>query len=290
MFSGYLVGRIYVDSIQPAPIVAASESDLRENDEKVKELVKKADGGALVSSFSAVELYLIAEYKLNTAEAFSKQMLGTVFAAGLVEQSQQTDKLKRDGKLISNKYSPGGGMAPTICSRTVYDYSTKVAKVNKNGTITNKQVMGQYTASFKDADWVSYDEAAYAEAFATAATTPNPYIISSTTCVGADVSAVSKTADGDYTFTIKMSGDMLTLAALYYSKEIEFSSGRGMPKWVSLEMTVVVGEDFNFKTINYIEKYKVMQTGIGWVTVVDTFEDIYNFDLATMPTIEEVCA
>ena len=291
LFSGYLVGRIYVDSIQPAAVVNATEADLREKSEKVQELCKKADGGASVSSFSAVELYLIAEHKLNTAEAFYKQTTGTVDVNSVVKvhQEQQTDKLKRDGKFVTNKYSPGGGLAPTICSRTVYDYSTNIAKLNKNGTITNREILGQFSATFGDSGWVDYDEEAYRNEFITVATTPNPYIISSVTCSTAQVSNVTKTAEGDYTFTIKLSGDMLTLSALYYSKEIAFSSGRGDPKWVSLEMTVVVGSDFNFKTIHYVEQYKVFEA-IMWNLVVDQFVDVYNFDLATMPTIEEVCA
>ena len=291
LFSGYLVGRIYVDSIQPAAVVNATETDLREKDDKVKDLAKKADGGASVSSFSAVELYLIAEHKLNSADAFYKQTLGTIKqTAGVL--NQQTDKLKRDGKYVFNKYSPGKvvfGIDTEVCSRTIYDYSTKLAKVNTEGTFTNRETIGQYIATFNDADWVEYSEAAYIEKFATVATTPNPYIISSITCSGAEMSAVSKTADGDYTFTIKLSGDMLTLAALYYSKEIAFSGGMGEPKWVSLEMTVVVGEDFNFKTIDYVEEYKVQAPVVGWTSVVDRFTDVYDFDLATMPTIEEVC-
>ena len=292
LFSGYLVGRIYVDSIQPAAVVNATEADLREKSEKVQELCKKADGGASVSSFSAVELYLIAERKLNTADSFYKQTLGTIKqTAGVL--NQQTEKLKRDGKFVFNKYSPGKvifGIDTEVCSRTIYDYSTKLTKVNTEGTFTNRETMGQYTATFNDADWIEYSEAEYFEKFATASTTPNPYIISSTTCAGADVSAVSRTAEGDYTFTIKLSGDMLTLSALYYSKEIAFSGGMGEPKWVSLEMTVVIGSDFNFKTIGYVEEYKVKAPVVGWTPVVDRFTDTYNFDLATMPTIEEVCA
>jgi hypothetical protein len=292
LFSGYLVGRIYVDSIQPAAVVNATESDLREKSEKVQELCKKADGGASVSSFSAVELYLIAEHKLNAADSFYKQTLGTIKqTAGVL--NQQTDKLKRDGKYVFNKYSPGKvifGIDTEVCSRTIYDYSTESTKVNPKGSFTNKETLGQYTASFNDNNWTTYDVAAYQEEFGTHPTTPNPYIISSTTCVGADVSAVSKTAEGDYTFTIKLSGDMLTLSALYYSKEIAFSGGMGEPKWVSLEMKVVVGSDFNFKTISYVEEYKVKAPVVGWTPVVDRFTDTYNFDLATMPTIEEVCA
>ena len=291
LFSGYLVGRIYVDSIQPAAVVNATESDLREKSEKVQELCKKADGGASVSSFSAVELYLIAEHKLNTADSFHKQTLGTIKqTAGVL--NQQTDKLKRDGKYVFNKYSPGKvifGIDTEVCSRTVYDYSTEITKVNPKGSFTNKETLGQYTASFNDNNWTTYDVAAYQEEFGTHPTTPNPYIISSVTCSGATVSAVTKTADGDYAFSIKLSGDMLTLSALYYSKEIAFSGGMGEPKWVSLEMTVVIGSDFNFKTISYVEEYKVKAPVVGWTPVVDKFTDVYNFDLATMPTIEEVC-
>lgn len=284
--TGLAVGKIYVDTIEPIAVVSAKEEDLREKDSDILTWVKRANSGASVTSFSAVELYNIAEYKLFNADKYYKFMTGTVFAPMGIKQPMIGEKLHRDGKLVYTKLSPStSSLSPSICSRIIYDYDTQMIKLNPKGTFdkTTTEIKGV----FDENNFQDYTLEKYKETFNTIPTHVLPYVISSKTCGQNKTSAVSTNDDGTFSFRISIDGDYLALAGLYYAYEIKFSSGmQDPPKWVSLTMDVTVDSNFNFSEIKYVEVYKMNVSGIGLMQVTDEFVD--RFDFENVPAIEEV--
>lgn len=284
--TGLAVGKIYVDTIEPIAVVSAKEEDLREKDADVLALVKRANSGASATSFSAVELYNIAEYKLYHADKYFKLMTGTVFAPMGIKQPMRGEKLHRDGKLVYNKLSPSSSsLSPSICSRILYDYETQITKINPKGTFDKSS--SEIKGVFDDAKFQDYTLEQYKETFNTIPTNVLPYIISSKTCAQKKTSAVTANGDGTFSFRISIDGDYLALSGLYYAYEIKFSSGmQDPPKWVSLTMDVTVDSNFNFSEIKYVEVYKMNVSGIGLMQVTDEFVDHFEFE--NVPEIEEV--
>ncbi|MGN1201217.1 MAG: hypothetical protein ACI4R8_03015 [Candidatus Caccovivens sp.] len=292
LVTGLSVGKIYVDTIEPEQKIVGSEVDFRESEDDILSWVNRAKAGTAPSSFSPMQLYNIAEYNLYHSDGFYKLMTGNVLAnAGVVKVNQpmKSEKLFRDGKLIFNKYSPStSSMAPAICTRMIYDSNTNEIKVNQNG-VFNDNPSGKsedITATFDSNGFKQMTLEEYQEIFFTNPSNVMPYIISEKTCAQHKYSPITKNSDGTYTFTILIDGSYLSAAALCYSYEIAFSSGRGKPTWVSLSMEVTIDSDFNFVKIEYVEQYKVRQEGIGNIPITDTFTDTYRF--VDLPSIEYV--
>ena len=280
--TGVSVGKIYVDSLEVAPIVAASEEALRANDD-VEALVARAKFSS-VTSFTPVELYLIAEHNLNNSPEFYKIMTGTVYATLGITQPMKGERLKTNGKLIYNKLSPStSSFAPAICSRVIYDYATPdEVTVIPTGTFasTSPDLIGNFNSA--DADVYTLDE--YRETFNTFPTTVLPYIITSITCADADnISEVTDNGDDTYSFSISLSGSSLAMAGLYYAYEIRFSSGMSdLPSWTSMTMEVTIDSSFNFVEISYNETYRMNAPAIGMTPVTDEFVDRFYFDEETI--------
>lgn len=289
--TGLSVGKIYVDTIEPDVIVNGTEADYRESEEDILKWVNRAKSGSAVTSFNQMQLYNIAEYNLYHADGYYKLMTGNVLAnAGIVKvnQNMKSEKLFRDGTLVFNKYSPSSGsLAPEICSRMIYNSNTNEIKINKNGTFTNTSgSLESITAHFDENDGEVWTMDKYKEIFFTTPDNVMPYIISEKTCAQHKYSPITNNGDGTYTFKILIDGKYLSAAALCYSYEIGFSSGRGNPTWVSLSMEVTIDSSFNFVTIEYVEQYKVKQQGIGNIPITDTFTDTYRF--VDLPELDEV--
>ncbi len=293
MVSGLAVGSIYTESLGATTEITSSEDELRASDEELAELIARTKTSA-VTDFTAIELYMIAEYNLNNSDKFYKLMTGTVKSAGIVTQKMKSEKLKSDGLLIYNKLSPSSLSAYAICSRVVYDYDNPDnIKIYSNGNFNKSE--SEYESAeeiigiFDENDYTSYTQEEYLEIFNTLPTSSVlQYIISYKTCSDDDASEVVANGDGTYSFTISLSGDSLTLAAYYYSYEIKYASGSSkLPTWKSLTMTVTVDSSFNFVKIDYSEKYEVTIPLFGSPTVVDTFTDYFYFG-EDVPSVEYV--
>lgn len=286
VMTGLAVGKIYVDNLEAPSTVSAEESSLREAEATIKEWVdraeKREESGESIDSFTVVQLYNIAEYKLTHSEdyysgKFFKLMTGVVNAPMGIKQQMRSEKIYDNGTFLYNKLSPStSSLAPAICSRVVYDKNSGVIKINPKGTFDEGADV--ITGIFDKNNYDEYTLEEYKSIFNTEPSTVMPYIISTITCGQNKVSPVTKNADGTYSFSIAIDGDYLALAALYYSYEIKFSSGMAdPPKWVSLNMNVTIDENFNFVGIDYTEVYKMNVSGIGMMTVTDEFSDQFFF-------------
>ncbi len=291
--TGLAVGKIYVDNLEAPSTVSAEESSLRDADSTIREWVDRAEGGASVDSFTVVQLYNIAEYKLTHSEdyysgKFYKLMTGVVNAPMGIKQQMRSEKFYDNGTFLYNKLSPStSSLAPAICSRVVYDKNSGVIKINPKGTFVDGADV--ITGVFDANNYVDYTMEEYKAIFNTEPSTVMPYIISTITCGQNKVSPVTKNADGTYSFSIAIDGDYLALAALYYSYEIKFSSGMAdPPKWVSLNMDITIDENFNFVGIDYTEVYKMNVSGIGMMTVTDEFSDQFFFGTDVPNFVDEI--
>lgn len=280
--TGFSVGKIYVDNLEVPQVVGVSEDDLREAKELVKQWATESKNKK-PSDFNALQAFLIAENNLNESEEFYKIMTGMVFATAGVRQQMKGERLKKDGVFYYNKLSPStSSLSPAICSRIIYDTRKQdEIKVYPTGTFesTSPDIIG----SFSETNLKILTLEKFKETFNTAPSTVMPYIISSNTWKEGKNIRPEKSG-GNYVFSISIDGANLTLAGLCYAYEINFSSGMGsLPKWVSLEMKVMMDENFNFVQIEYDETYKMNAPVIGWTPVNDKFVDKFYFPQTALP-------
>ncbi len=280
LVTGVSVGKIYVDNLDAGIVLDITEDALRETDETISSLLEKMNSGATPDDFSAVELYVIAEYNLNNSEIYYKEMTGVVTATLGITQQMRSVRLKGGNIYLYDKLSPStSSLTPQICSRIIYNASDEDrVLVYSTGTIStdsNSKIVG----TFSNDNLVEYTMEEYKEIFNTSPTTALPYIISSITCEGATCTDVTANGDGTYSFSITFTDTTyLSFAALNYSYEIKYSSGMDdAPQWVSMSMNVVVDSNFNFVSISYEEVYKMNAPLIGWTAVTDNFVDVFYF-------------
>ncbi len=293
--TGVAVGKIFVDQNAPAAVVTGTAADYKDSESEIVALYNRAQGGEGVESFSAVELFEIAEYKLSKQNHY-RLMTGDVDTNTfgiVVNQYQQTERLFRDGVSVVNKLSPSdGGVAPDVCAQTIYNSNTGKIKINLKGSFVNKDKKRIETlkATFKEEDFKYYTNQEYVEAFSCEPSELLPYVVSSLTCgQGTYDKTAKKNADGTYSFEIKISGDHLAAAGIYYSKEIDYSAGvANFVAWDSLVMNVTIDKNFNFLSISYLEKYLMKHKTTGAKPVVtNKFVDKFFYG-EDVPTLEEV--
>ncbi len=287
LVTGVAVGKLYVDSIPTNVVMNMTEAELRDSDADVLKLVKKSKSSK-PDSFSAIELYQIAEYNFNQKDAFYKTSDGKAYNA-LGAQTLHSTKTYRDGEFVWDNISPG---LADIKTRVRYTVGSDYVYRHTNGKPENGKLVCDWNS--KGAE--SYTIKEYEKKFNAGPLSSITYVISSKTCPKDAVTKVSKTSDGNYTFKIKLSGTYLTAAAVHYSYEIFYTSwgqlsGEArsktiLPAWEKMEMTVVVDENFDFVSISYDEDYKVY-TFAGWQGVNDVFTERFYFG-ADVPALEEV--
>lgn len=271
--TGFSIGKIYVSTLEPEYISNYSDEYLMGKDEEeIAKNVAKAQNGASPDSFNALQLYQIAEYNLNHAESFYKVGGGKVDT--IISQQQKSEKIKVGDLYVFNKMSPG---TVPVCSQIVYDAKKSEIRINDKGTFVDTSYENM-SANFDVAKFETWTVEEYEEVFNTSSpANVMPYVICSTTCGQKKFTPITKTADGNYKFQIDIDGQYLTIAATRYSSEIQFSSNlEDKPVWQSLQMTVVVDDNFNFVSIDYVETYK-MKYGPMTPTVTDYFSERFYF-------------
>lgn len=284
--TGLAVGKIFVSQNAVPAEVSGTVESYKDSEDKVSTLVQRANSGASVDSFSAIEVFEIAEYKLYQMDKYYKVMFGEVNNSITGKQNQQTIRLFRDGISVVNKISPSKGIAPEICSQTIYDKKNDSVKILSGKVLQGDSIPYEVEFYESNARVLNTDE--YVEEFKTTPDTAIPYIISTLTCGQGIYSEVKKNADDTYSFEITISGDYLAIAGLYYRNEIASSAGSiaTFSKWEKLTISVCVDKNFHFKSISYDETYQMKSFGMS-VTVNDKFDDVFYYG-DDVPELEEV--
>lgn len=291
VITGVAIGSIYVSAIVPSVDTSSlTEATLRDDEETIKKLYEDAVSGKK-TTFSAVELYQIGEYKLKNTERYVKILSGKV-TNQFAPQYMKAIKTSTEDGIYYLKMSPG--TAPMAVKQR-YEYA-KPNEVYLNETRSNNNITGDSIETYmvnipeSNAKTISLDE--YKSIFNTEPTTPLTYIVSSyTTQEGTYDKDVTLNSDNQYVFNIKMTGEYATYAAFYYSYEIAHFAGFSvptapptqddLPRWESVEITVTMNSDFTIQSIKYLEKYRV-DLILNNVAVSDDFTDVFYYDDETV--------
>lgn len=291
VITGVAIGSIYVSGIVPSVDTSSlTEATLRDDEETIKKLYEDAVSGKK-TTFSAVELYQIGEYKLKNTERYVKILSGKV-TNKFTPQYMKAIKTSTEDGIYYLKMSPG--TAPMAVKQR-YEYA-KPNEVYLNETRSNNNITGDSIETYmvnipeSNAKTISLDE--YKSIFNTEPTTPLTYIVSSyTTQEGTYDKDVTLNSDNQYVFNIKMTGEYATYAAFYYSYEIAHFAGFSvptapptqddLPRWESVEITVTMNSDFTIQSIKYLEKYRV-DLILNNVAVSDDFTDVFYYDDETV--------
>jgi len=290
--TGFSIGKIYLDSTTTTTeIVLESQKELSADEKEVKRLYESTLQGKSVMEFSGMELYQIAEYKLNNSPKFLKEMLGEVLSVGQLA-ILKGQKFKDEKGFVYYKLSPAkkimaGLSTPNICTRIEQEHKAldkikySIGDLNCFIDTSSKENLD---AKLKNPSISNYTEEEYEKNFKT---TPRNsvlyYIISDKTCSKENVSEIRDNGNGTYSFDIMLSGSKLSKAALHYTYDVLFTCGYPNPSlsWDSMKMTVSVDSNFNFTQIVYNEKYTIASEGIPVLKkagVEDNFVDCFYFD------------
>lgn len=291
VITGVAIGSVYVSNIIPSVDTSSlTEATLRDEDSEIERLYNDAISGRK-TSFSAVELYQIGEYKLKNTDRYVKILSGLV-TNRFAPQYMKAIKTSTEDGIYYLKMSKG--KAP-MAVKQIYEYDTP-NEIYLNETRSNSNILGDSVETYmvdlpeSNAKIISLED--YKAFFNTVPTTPLTYIVSSfTTQEGTYDKDVTLNSDNQYVFNIKMTGEYATYAAFYYSYEISHFAGfsvpttpptsNDLPRWESVEMTVTMDSDFTIRSIDYIEKYRV-DLILDGVAVNDDFTDVFYYDDETI--------
>lgn len=289
VLTGLTIGKIYLDKNSAPAALDYTEVELRATDDEVLSLCNRfSASGNNIMEFNGAELWMIAEKNLLEHQNFCKHMFGKVNSAGQ-DLKMRSIKLRKGNTLTYYKYSPsikamGIVDTPEICSKIIYQYNKPDAiEIVTGGIFVDKNVeASKLWAEFPMTGSI-YTQEGYMEVFRTTPkTSVLPYIISEKTCPESSVSEVVDNQDGTYTFEIKLTGESLGKAALYYSNEIRFSGGYSLPEWHEVKLTVTVSMVNGlllFRGIESYEYYTVYGVPVlGSSPVYDYFTDVFTYD------------
>ena len=300
--SGVVIGDLYIDTLIPlVDTFATLEADVRDDEREIENLYNQAISGQK-TSFTAVELYQIAEYKLKQRDSFMKVLSGNVESMGLAHQQLRSNKVLYNNQIYYLKMSPSNmSMAPSMAVWINYELGSDTILMNESRN--RSDIIGNSPEDFdillgrEGASTWSLDK--YRSFFKTDITTPLTYIISEYTTSEGDYSTnVTLDENGNYVFEIEMTYRYAAFAALYYSFEITHfldanavpttppQSSSELPQWESVKITGVVDKDFNFISMDYVEKYRVNQI-IQGASVTNTLTDTFYYDEETITTYLE---
>lgn len=290
--SGVLVGDLYLDTILPfVDTFSTQEADIRDDEKGIQKLYESAISGKK-TSFSAVELYQIGEYKLKNQKSFMKILKGDVVSMG-AHQQLRSNKVMYNNEIFYLKMSPSSmSMAPSMAVWMNYELGGDTVLLaesrNKSDIVGDNPENFDILLGREDATTWSIEK--YRNFFKTDITTPLTYIISSnTTAEGIYSKNVTLNEQNQYVFEITLNREYASYAALYYSFEITHfldaktipttppQSGSDLPKWDSVKIVGTLDENFNFVKLEYVENYRVNQI-IPDVPVTNTLTDTFIYD------------
>lgn len=292
VITGVAIGSVYVSGIVPSVDTSnLTEATLRDDENEIAKLYEDAVSGRR-TSFSAVELYQIGEYKLKNTDRYVKILSGSVESLFGITQNMKAIKTSTEDGIYYLKMSPG---TVSMAVKQRYEYD-KPNDIYLNETRDENDIKGNTVDEYyvdldeSTAKTLTLDE--YKSFFNTEPTTPLTYIVSDlTTQEGTYDKDVTLNSDNQYVFNIKMTGEYATYAAFYYSYEIRHFSGdipttppkqSELPSWKSVEMTVTMDSDFNILSIHYLESYDIDTSFYQNAPVNDDFEDVFYYDDETI--------
>ncbi|MBR2909433.1 MAG: hypothetical protein IKC11_03700 [Clostridia bacterium] len=247
---GYMAGNFYIANVlNKVDYGAFKEAELRQDGQLMYNTIKTS--GRAIDQFSAVELFVGAEYMLGTQVNYYADIEGSIQPSIGSTQVIWGYKSKQDNIYDCEQVSKG---MVSVAERYTWDVSTQTANIYKASKIaTNK---AEYPS---DPTWVmDLDE--YRDEYGTAPDSPCvPYIVSNKTYLeGTD--KVTKLKDGTYQLTFQLKTDA---SVINYIKQMKHMAGLpDYPNFKSIYVTAIIDSDLKLTYLRYDESYNVMYFGV----------------------------
>ena len=246
---GYMAGNLYVANSNKVDYSSFKEETLRDDASSIFNEIKTS--GKALDQYSAVQLFVGAEYMLGTQVNYYADVKGAIQPSIGSMQSIWGYKSKQDNIYDCEQVSKG---MVSVAEKYTYDVNTQTANVYKASKI------GSSTAEYPtNPTWVM-DLEKYREEYGSAPDSPCvPYIVSSKTYIeGTD--SVKKQADGTYQITFQLKTDA---SVINYIKQMKHMAGLpDYPSFKTIYITATVDADLKLQYLRYDESYSVMYFGV----------------------------
>lgn len=257
--SGLFMGNYYVKNFMGGVTAdfLPTEAAIRDD---VGAVVARCNGKS-VTSLSATDNFIMAEYKLSTRDYVHKTTKGTVTAMGIKQN------------LISNKAFVSGEYFGEEISSGVVKLASKYYYVKGADTVItyNGSVSGLSTnysgapAQTKTLDEFNSEMGVKADQFIN-------YIVSSKTVKSQKYNGL---VNGHHSFTIELDP---VLAAKNYMYKVRKTSGSDeFPSFESISFDFEIGDDWTIYSMHCRETYKV-KISIGRMSATGDMTDTFSYD------------
>lgn len=258
--SGLFMGNYYVKNFMGGVTAdfLPTEAAIRDD---VGAVVARCNGKS-VTSLSATDNFIMAEYKLSMRDYVHKSTKGTVTAAG-VSQKLVSDKAYVAGEYFGEEISSGVVKLATKYywvkgaeNVTTYDGSVSGLSANYSGA----------AAQTKTLDSFNSEMGVKADQFIN-------YIVSSKTVKNQKYNGLVK---GHHSFTIELDP---VLAAKNYMYKVKKTSGSSeYPSFEKISFDFEIGDDWTIYSMHCRETYKVAIKLLGRVTTTGDMTDTFSYD------------
>ena len=258
--SGLFMGNYYVKNFMGGVTAdfLPTEAAIRDD---VGAVVARCNGKS-VTSLSATDNFIRAEYKLSTRDYVHKSTKGTVTAAG-VSQKLVSDKAYVAGEYFGEEISSGVVKLATKYywvkgaeNVTTYEGSVSGLSSNYSGA----------AAQTKTLDAFNSEMGVKADQFIN-------YIVSSKTVKNQKYNGL---VNGHHSFTIELDP---VLAAKNYMYKVKKTSGSSeYPSFEKISFDFEIGDDWTIYSMHCRETYKVAIKLLGRVTTTGDMTDTFSYD------------
>ena len=258
--TGLFVGNYYIKNFMGGVTAdfLPTEAAIRDD---VSAVVSRCSGKS-VTSLSATDNFIMAEYKLSTRDYVHRSTKGTVTAAG-VSQKLVSDKAYVAGEYFGEEISSGVVKLATKYywvkgaeNVTTYEGSVSGLSANYSGA----------AAQTKTLDAFNSEMGVKADQFIN-------YIVSSKTVKSQKYNGM---VNGHHSFTIELDP---VLAAKNYMYKVKKTSGSNeYPSFEKISFDFEIGDDWTIYSMHCREVYKVAIKLLGRVTTTGDMTDTFSYD------------
>lgn len=258
--SGLFMGNYYVKNFMGGVTAdfLPTEAAIRDD---VGAVVARCSGKS-VTSLSATDNFIMAEYKLSTRDYVHKSTKGTVTAAG-VSQKLVSDKAYVAGEYFGEEISSG-----VVKLATKYYWVKEAEKVT-----TYEGSVSGLSANYSGAAAQTKTLDAYNSEMGVKADQFINYIVSSKTVKSQKYNGL---VNGHHSFTIEL--DPVLTAKNYMYKVKKTSGSNEYPSFEKISFDFEIGEDWTIYSMHCRETYKVAIKLLGRVTTTGDMTDTFSYD------------
>ena len=257
--SGLFMGNYYVKNFMGGVTAdfLPTEAAIRDD---VGAVVARCSGKS-VTSLSATDNFIMAEYKLSTREYVHKSTKGTVTAG--VSQKLVSDKAYVAGEYFGEEISSGWVNLATRYywvkgaeNVSMFDGKVSGTSANYSGAAAQIQTIDTYNSEM----------GVKADQFIN-------YIVSSKTVKSQKYNGLVK---GHHSFTIEL--DPVLAAKNYMYKVKKTSKSDEFPQFEKISFDFEIGEDWTIYSMHCRETYRVAIKGFGRITTTGDMTDTFSYD------------